>query len=1012
MMRKKASSSFRIADISKPQPGFHTDIPRLKQGGLGMQFWSAYAPAETRQQKRAAHYVLEQIDLVHRMVKRYPNTFEMAKTADDVVRIRKAGKIASMIGVEGGHAIENSISLLRVYYGLGVRYMTLTHSDTLDWADSATDKPKSNGLSPFGEEIVKAMNRLGMLVDISHVSVDTMKDALRVSRAPVIASHSSARALADHPRNVPDDVLKLVRKNGGVIMVNYFSGFVVPESAKQMAEMFNVRRDLLKKYPKKPDFDRAYEKWKKAHPMKPGTIHDVVDHIDHIVKVAGVDHVGLGSDFDGVSMLPKQLHDVSTYPLITQALLDRGYTDEQVKKVMGGNLLRALRQAEKGKRSQTLLGVTGSGKTFTMANVIAQLQRPTLVLSHNKTLAAQLYSEFREFFPHNAVSYFVSYYDYYQPEAYIPQRDIYIEKDASINEEIDRLRLLATSALVSRRDVIVVASVSCIYGLGSPKDYLEMMIPLQVGCEIDRDELLRKLIDIQYERNDIELARGRFRVRGDVLEVWPAYEEFAYRIEMWGEEVEKLSIIEPVSGEESKSLPDAYIYPAKHFVLPQERIDRALGEIQQELDEQLEKFRKEGKLLEAQRLSARTRYDMELLREAGFCPGIENYSRALSGRNPGEPPYTLLDFFPKDFLMFIDESHVTLPQVRGMFAGDHSRKTTLVEHGFRLPMAIDNRPLKFEEWDARCNQRVLVSATPGDWELKDTEGEIVEQVIRPTGLIDPIIHIVPARGQVPHLMDQIRQRTEKNERVLVTTLTKRLSEDLTTYLQEDGIRCQWLHSELDAIERVQILRELREGKFDALVGVNLLREGLDLPEVSLVAILDADKEGFLRSATSLIQTIGRSARNVNAEVYLYADKVTDSMQEAIDETNRRRAIQEAYNKEHGITPETIRKAIRRGIEEEIQARKIVHEVGGATETQYVTQEFINELEAEMMAAAENLEFERAAQLRDRIMQVKQQIGQKIQAGDEQTPGFAGSKKKTRRRRGKRRGGRVPKPERP
>ncbi|GAB4142786.1 MAG: excinuclease ABC subunit UvrB [Planctomycetaceae bacterium] len=666
-----------------------------------------------------------------------------------------------------------------------------------------------------------------------------------------------------------------------------------------------------------------------------------------------------------------------------------------------------------GKKSQALLGVTGSGKTFTMANVIAQVQRPTLVLSHNKTLAAQLYSEFREFFPHNAVTYFVSYYDYYQPEAYIPQRDIYIEKDASINEEIDRLRLLATSALVSRRDVIVVSSVSCIYGLGSPKDYLEMMVPLQVGNEIDRDELLRKLIDIQYDRNDLELARGRFRVRGDVLEVWPAYEEFAYRIELWGDEIEKLTIIDPVSGEESKSLPDIYIYPAKHFVLPQERIDRALNEIQQELDSQLEKFRKEGKLLEAQRLSARTRYDMELMREAGFCPGIENYSRALSGRNPGEPPYTLLDFFPDDFLLFVDESHVTIPQVRGMFFGDHSRKTTLVEHGFRLPMAIDNRPLKFEEWNDRCRQRVFVSATPGDWELEETGGEIVEQVIRPTGLIDPEIHVIPARGQVPHLMEQIRERAAKGERVLVTTLTKRLSEDLTSYLLEEGIRCQWLHSELDAIERVQILRELREGKFDALVGVNLLREGLDLPEVSLVAILDADKEGFLRSETSLIQTIGRSARNVNAEVILYADMVTDSMQRAIEETNRRRKLQEQYNAEHGITPETIKKAIRRGIEEEIQARKIVQQSAGTeSETQYVTQEFIKELETEMLAAAEQLEFERAAQLRDRIQQIQQQMGQPVPEGDEETPGFArgGNKRKSRGR--KRRGGRVPKPERP
>ncbi len=664
------------------------------------------------------------------------------------------------------------------------------------------------------------------------------------------------------------------------------------------------------------------------------------------------------------------------------------------------------------KRNQVLLGVTGSGKTFTMANVIARTNRPTLVLSHNKTLAAQLYAEFRDFFPNNAVTYFVSYYDYYQPEAYIPQRDIYIEKDASINEEIDRLRLMATSALVSRRDVIVVASVSCIYGLGSPKDYLEMMLPLRIGDEIDRDEMLMKLIDIHYDRNDLELARGKFRVRGDVVECWPAYEEFAYRIEFWGDEVENLTIIDPLTGEQAKRLEQIYIYPAKHFVLPQERIDEALGEIQQELDERLEHFRREGKLLEAQRLAARTRYDMELMKEVGFCPGIENYSRALARRKPGEPPYTLLDFFPEDSLFFVDESHVTIPQVRGMFAGDHSRKTTLVEHGFRLPMAIDNRPLKFDEWEKKCAQTILVSATPSDWELEQTGGEIVEQVIRPTGLIDPKIHVIPARGQVPHLMEEIRKRADKQERVLVTALTKRLSEDLTNYLQQEGIRCKWLHSELDAIERVEILRELREHKFDALIGVNLLREGLDLPEVSLVAILDADKEGFLRSETSLIQTIGRSARNVNAEVILYADRMTNSMQRAIEETNRRRKLQRKYNEEHGITPETIRKAIRRGIEDEITAHKIVREKAGiADETKYVTQEFLNELESEMMTAAESLEFERAAELRDRIVTLKQQLGQEVEDSDD-TPGFAAPQKPKRNRRGRRgKTQRVPRPKR-
>lgn len=664
---------------------------------------------------------------------------------------------------------------------------------------------------------------------------------------------------------------------------------------------------------------------------------------------------------------------------------------------------------EQGKKDQVLLGVTGSGKTFTMANVIQQMQRPTLVLSHNKTLAAQLYSEFREFFPHNAVTYFVSYYDYYQPEAYIPQRDIYIEKDASINEEIDRLRLLATSALVSRRDVIVVASVSCIYGLGSPKDYLEMMIPLAVGGEIARNEFLRKLVDIQYDRNDYDLARGKFRVRGDVIEVWPAYEEFAYRIELWGDQIERLAIVDPTSGGESQRLNEIYIYPAKHFVLPQSRIDAAIDEIKKELEDQLEVFRKQGKLLEAQRLSARTRHDIEMLQEVGYCPGIENYSRPLSGRKPGEPPFTLYDFFPDDFLMFIDESHVTLPQVRGMHAGDRSRKTTLVEHGFRLPCALDNRPLRFEEWRERAKQTVFVSATPGDWETEQTGGEVVEQLIRPTGLVDPLVKIAPTRGQVPHLMEMIRERAAKQERTLVTTMTKRLAENLTEYLKKEGIRCAWLHSELDAIERVEILRELREHKYDALVGVNLLREGIDLPEVSLVAIFDADKEGFLRSDRSLIQTIGRTARNVNAEVILYADSVTPSMQRAIEETSRRRELQLEYNKQHGITPATIQKAIKRGITEEIDARKLVREVGGqADEKSFATQEFLNELEAEMLAAAESLDFERAAELRDRILKLKKQMGQELSAVETEVEGLKPQKEK--RRSGRRGGGRAPFPQ--
>jgi excinuclease ABC subunit B len=623
-----------------------------------------------------------------------------------------------------------------------------------------------------------------------------------------------------------------------------------------------------------------------------------------------------------------------------------------------------------GRPQQTLLGVTGSGKTFTAANLIAQIGKPTLVLSHNKTLAAQLYKEFRRFFPRNAVHYFVSYYDYYQPEAYIPQRDIYIEKDAQINENIDRLRLAATSALVSRQDVVIVASVSCIYGLGSPSDYKRMMIRLIRGETVSRDEVLLRLVDIQYERNDVAFTRGKFRVRGDVLEVWPAYEEYAFRIELFGDEVDALAIINPVSGETLRTLDEVYIYPAKHFVTPDERIREAVEGIRGELDQRLTQFREQGKLLEAQRLGARTRFDLEMLLEVGHCPGIENYARWFSGRQPGEPPYTLIDFFPDDFLMIVDESHVTLPQLRGMFAGDHSRKLTLVEHGFRLPSALDNRPLRFDEWEKRVKQVLFMSATPGPYELERCGGEIVEQVIRPTGLVDPILHVRPARGQVPDLIEEIKKRADVKERVLVTTLTKRLAEDLSAYFREAGLRGKWLHSEMDAIERVQVLRELREGAFDVLVGVNLLREGLDLPEVSLVAILDADKEGFLRSGTSLIQTIGRAARNVNAQVILYADTVTDSMQRAIEETQRRRALQLEYNKQHGITPRTVRTAIGSGIEEEIAARQFVQEVVGKNAENYVTQEYLEQLHGEMLAAAANLEFERAAELRDRISQLK------------------------------------------
>ncbi|MCA9267695.1 MAG: excinuclease ABC subunit UvrB, partial [Planctomycetales bacterium] len=573
---------------------------------------------------------------------------------------------------------------------------------------------------------------------------------------------------------------------------------------------------------------------------------------------------------------------------------------------------------------------------------------------------------------------FVSYYDYYQPEAYIPQRDIYIEKDASINQEIDRLRLASTSSLVSRRDCIIVASVSSIYGLGSPRDYIEMMVSVRVGEQIDRDQLLTRLIDVQYERNDIAFERGKFRVRGDCVEVWPSYEEFAVRIELWGDDVEQLSLINPTTGETIARQEQLYIYPAKHFVMPEERIASAVEAIKVELEERLEYFRAHGKLLEAQRLSARTRFDIEMMQEVGYCPGIENYSRPLAGRKEGEPPDTLYSFFPDDFLLIIDESHVTVPQVRAMYHGDRNRKMTLVDHGFRLPSALDNRPLTFDEWEKKIKQAVYVSATPGDYELERSGGEVVEQVIRPTGLLDPVIEVQPARGQVQHLLEEIKQRAAVHERVLVTALTKRLAEDLSAHFNEQNVACKWLHSELDAFERVELLRDLRQGRFDALIGVNLLREGLDLPEVSLVCILDADKEGFLRSETSLVQTIGRSARNVNAKVILYADKMTDSMQRAIDETNRRRAIQERYNQEHGITPETIRKNIRSGIESEAAAHREANAAVGRTDdAEYITEEYISELEAEMLEAAEALEFERAAAIRDRITQLRESVGKKV-----------------------------------
>ncbi len=662
-----------------------------------------------------------------------------------------------------------------------------------------------------------------------------------------------------------------------------------------------------------------------------------------------------------------------------------------------------------GNRTQVLMGVTGSGKTFTMANVIQAVQRPTLVLSHNKTLAAQLYSEFREFFPRNAVHYFVSYYDYYQPEAYIPQRDIYIEKDASINEEIDRLRLASTSALVSRRDVIIVASVSCIYGLGSPADYKRMVVPFRVGATMDRDVWLLKLIDIQYERNDVAFERSRFRIRGDSLEIWPSYEEFAYRIEMWGDEVERISMINPTSGQTLSTLDEIYIYPAKHFVTSEERLKNAVVEIRQELDEQLAKFKAEGKLLEAQRLNARVRFDIEMMQEVGHCPGIENYSRPLSGKKPGQAPDTLYDFFPDDFLLMVDESHATVPQVRAMYAGDRSRKTTLVEHGFRLPCALDNRPMKFEEWEAKINQVIFVSATPSDYELKATGGEVVEQVIRPTGLLDPVIEVKPARGQVTHLLEEIRQRVKMGHRTLVTALTKRLAEDLATYFTDHDVRCRWLHSELDAFERVALLKDLREGRCDVLVGVNLLREGLDLPEVSLVAILDADKEGFLRSETSLIQTIGRAARNVESKVILYADRVTDSMENAIRETERRRRMQNAYNLEHGITPQNVQSNIRHSIESASQlrkkAREMIRKESGAS---VITEIYLKSLEEEMLAAAEGLEFERAAQLRDKIMSGRNRIGEPIEESEDMEDSRAHVGRQ-RKRSTSGTGKRVPKP---
>ena len=623
------------------------------------------------------------------------------------------------------------------------------------------------------------------------------------------------------------------------------------------------------------------------------------------------------------------------------------------------------------KQYQTLLGVTGSGKTFTMANVTAQFDRPVLVISHNKTLAAQLYEEFKELFPENAVEYFVSYYDYYQPEAYIPQRDIYIEKDASKNADLDRLRLSATTSLSTRKDVIIVASVSCIFGLGSPEDYKASVVSVRTGDCTDRNDLLGRLADIQYTRNDIDFARGTFRVRGDVVELHPSYESFAVRIEFFGDQIQQITYINPVSGETLAVEKQLFIYPAQHYIMPADRISSAVESIKAELNDRLQQFRQEGKLLEAQRLQARTMYDLEMLHEVGYCSGIENYSRHLSQLPPGARPYTLIDYFPKDFLLFIDESHVTIPQLHAMWAGDRSRKEVLVEHGFRLPSALDNRPLRFEEFQDNWANVIFVSATPGPFELEKCQNEVVEQIIRPTGLIDPEIFVHPAGKQIPHLLGEIEKRIKAKERVLVTTLTKRMAEDLASYIVKKGFRCRYLHSEIETLERIQILNDLRAGNFDVLVGINLLREGLDLPEVSAVAILDADKEGFLRSRTSLIQTIGRTARNTNATVYLYADTVTEYMQKAIDDTNRRRKIQLQYNKEHNITPETIRKEIRTSLTEQIKARHTAREAIRFTDTEFEKVELAAQIEQEMIEAAQTLDFERAAFLRDQLRELKE-----------------------------------------
>src|SRR6266540_3288414 len=636
-----------------------------------------------------------------------------------------------------------------------------------------------------------------------------------------------------------------------------------------------------------------------------------------------------------------------------------------------GELVEGL---ERGDSHQVLLGVTGSGKTFTMAQTIARVNRPTLVMVHNKTLAAQLYQEFRRFFPDNAVEYFVSYYDYYQPEAYVPATDSYIEKEATINDEIDRMRLSATRSLFERRDVIIVASVSCIYGLGSPEAYYGMLLPLERGQRISRDQILRKLVEIQYERNDHDFGRGTFRVRGDIVEIYPSYEEQALRIELFGDEVDELVTFDPLTGQTLRRHDKIAVYPKSHFVAPRDRTTKAVETIKEELGWYRSKLEAEGKLLEAQRLHQRTMFDLEMIREIGYCHGIENYARHLNGRAPGEPPPTLLDYLPSDALIVVDESHQTVPQIRGMYHGDRSRKEVLVAYGFRLPSALDNRPLDFKEWEQRVGQVVFVSATPGQYELSKSQGVIVEQIIRPTGLIDPPIDVRPVKGQVDDLLQEIRSRVERHERVLVTTLTKRMAEDLTQYYQELGVRVRYLHSDIETLERVEILRDLRRGEFDVLVGINLLREGLDLPEVSLVAILDADKEGFLRSAGSLIQTSGRAARNVNGRVIMYADKETDSMRAAIGETSRRRTRQEAYNEEHGITPQSIIKDID-GVMSSVYERDYMTPAAtiDGTERFHNQQQldaYLASKQDEMRAAAANLDFEKAAALRDEIKRLR------------------------------------------